>query len=99
MLVEGAPGLAKTKAIKELAEGIEAQFHRIQFTPDLLPADITGTEIYTLSLHDALPICCRRSTDTVCGLPAYSKSPHAPVGAGLPAMASTRSGKIGRAHV
>ena len=46
MLVEGAPGLAKTKAIKELAEGIEAEFHRIQFTPDLLPADITGTEIY-----------------------------------------------------
>ena len=46
MLVEGAPGLAKTKAIQELAEGIEAQFHRIQFTPDLLPADITGTEIY-----------------------------------------------------
>ncbi|WP_460055937.1 AAA family ATPase [Pseudomonas sp. S2_D06] len=46
MLVEGALGLAKTKAIKELAEGIEAQFHRIQFTPDLLPADITGTEIY-----------------------------------------------------
>nr|MBO2512057.1 AAA family ATPase [Gammaproteobacteria bacterium] len=46
LLVEGAPGLAKTKAIKELAEGIEAEFHRIQFTPDLLPADITGTEIY-----------------------------------------------------
>lgn len=46
MLVEGAPGLAKTKAIKELADGVEAQFHRIQFTPDLLPADITGTEIY-----------------------------------------------------
>ena len=46
MLVEGAPGLAKTKAIKDLAEGLEAEFHRIQFTPDLLPADITGTEIY-----------------------------------------------------
>jgi MoxR-like ATPase len=46
LLVEGAPGLAKTRAIKELAEGIEAGFHRIQFTPDLLPADITGTEIY-----------------------------------------------------
>ena len=46
MLVEGAPGLAKTRAIKELAEGLEAEFHRIQFTPDLLPADITGTEIY-----------------------------------------------------
>ena len=46
LLVEGAPGLAKTRAIKELAEGVEAEFHRIQFTPDLLPADITGTEIY-----------------------------------------------------
>ena len=46
VLVEGAPGLAKTKAIKALSEGIEADFHRIQFTPDLLPADITGTEIY-----------------------------------------------------
>jgi MoxR-like ATPase len=46
LLVEGAPGLAKTKAIKDLATGLEAEFHRIQFTPDLLPADITGTEIY-----------------------------------------------------
>ena len=46
LLVEGAPGLAKTKAIKTLSEAIEADFHRIQFTPDLLPADITGTEIY-----------------------------------------------------
>jgi len=46
VLVEGAPGLAKTKAIKALSEGIEADFHRIQFTPDLLPADITGTEVY-----------------------------------------------------
>jgi len=46
LLVEGAPGLAKTKAIKILADGIEGDFHRIQFTPDLLPSDITGTEIY-----------------------------------------------------
>lgn len=46
LLVEGAPGLAKTKAIKTLAQGIEGSFHRIQFTPDLLPSDITGTEIY-----------------------------------------------------
>lgn len=46
LLVEGAPGLAKTKSIKTLASFIEADFHRIQFTPDLLPADITGTEIY-----------------------------------------------------
>lgn len=46
LLVEGPPGLAKTKAIKTLAEGIEGNFHRIQFTPDLLPADVTGTDIY-----------------------------------------------------
>ena len=46
LLVEGAPGLAKTKAIKALAKGLEGDFHRIQFTPDLLPADVTGTEIY-----------------------------------------------------
>lgn len=46
LLVEGAPGLAKTTAIKQLAAHIVADFHRIQFTPDLLPADITGTEIF-----------------------------------------------------
>ena len=46
LLVEGAPGLAKTKAIKTLSEGLEADFHRVQFTPDLLPADITGSDIY-----------------------------------------------------
>ncbi|HEX4911303.1 MAG TPA: MoxR family ATPase [Permianibacter sp.] len=46
LLVEGAPGLAKTRAVKALAEAIEADFHRVQFTPDLLPADLTGTEIY-----------------------------------------------------
>lgn len=46
LLVEGAPGLAKTKAIKDLSRAVEGDFHRIQFTPDLLPSDITGTEIY-----------------------------------------------------
>ena len=46
LLVEGAPGLAKTRAIKALGEQIAGDFHRIQFTPDLLPADVTGTEIY-----------------------------------------------------
>jgi MoxR-like ATPase len=46
LLVEGAPGLAKTSAVKALASGLEADFHRIQFTPDLLPADLTGTEVY-----------------------------------------------------
>ncbi len=46
LLVEGAPGLAKTRAIKVLGDGIAGDFHRIQFTPDLLPADLTGTEIF-----------------------------------------------------
>ncbi len=48
-LVEGAPGLAKTKAIKTLASSINAQYNRIQFTPDLLPSDITGSDIYVAS--------------------------------------------------
>ena len=46
LLVEGAPGLAKTKAIKTVSEGLDADFHRVQFTPDLLPSDITGSDIY-----------------------------------------------------
>ena len=46
LLVEGAPGLAKTTAIKELARRVEGDFHRLQFTPDLLPGDLTGTEMY-----------------------------------------------------
>ncbi len=46
LLVEGPPGLAKTRAVNALAHGVEGSFHRIQFTPDLLPADLTGTDIY-----------------------------------------------------
>lgn len=46
MLVEGMPGLAKTTAVQALAEAIEGDFHRIQFTPDLLPSDLVGTDIY-----------------------------------------------------
>lgn len=46
LLVEGAPGLAKTRAVKELSMGVEGDFHRIQFTPDLLPGDLTGTDVY-----------------------------------------------------
>ena len=46
LLVEGLPGLAKTRAIKALATNLEADFSRIQFTPDLLPSDVTGTEVY-----------------------------------------------------
>lgn len=54
LLVEGAPGLAKTSTIKALADVIEGDFHRVQFTPDLLPGDLTGTDIYqpqTSSFH------------------------------------------------
>ncbi len=46
LLVEGMPGLAKTSAVKALSEAIEGDFHRIQFTPDLLPSDLIGTDIY-----------------------------------------------------
>src|SRR5216117_2641686 len=46
ILVEGVPGLAKTLAVKSLAGAVGGQFHRVQFTPDLVPADIIGTRIY-----------------------------------------------------
>src|SRR6185436_10289060 len=46
VLLEGVPGLAKTLAVRTLARAIDTQFHRIQFTPDLLPADLIGTQIY-----------------------------------------------------
>lgn len=46
ILLEGMPGLAKTRTAKAIAEGLEGDFHRIQFTPDLLPSDLIGTEIY-----------------------------------------------------
>jgi MoxR-like ATPase len=51
LLVEGAPGLAKTTAIKTLSSCIDCSYHRIQFTPDLLPADLTGTDIYLPEQH------------------------------------------------
>src|SRR2546429_9057803 len=47
VLLEGVPGLAKTMSVRTLAAAIHATFHRIQFTPDLLPADIVGTLIYS----------------------------------------------------
>lgn len=46
LLVEGPPGLAKTRAIKALSHGVECTFQRVQFTPDMLPADLTGSDIY-----------------------------------------------------
>ncbi|MFM2480202.1 AAA family ATPase [Celerinatantimonas sp. YJH-8] len=52
ILVESPPGLAKTRAVKALAEGIEGNFHRIQFTPDLLPSDLTGTDIFRPQTSD-----------------------------------------------
>jgi MoxR-like ATPase len=51
LLVEGAPGLAKTTAIKALSDGLSAQFSRIQFTPDLMPSDVTGSDIYRVEEH------------------------------------------------
>jgi MoxR-like ATPase len=47
VLLEGVPGLAKTLSVKTLAQAIDATFHRVQFTPDLLPADVVGTQIYS----------------------------------------------------
>src|SRR5712671_6236696 len=47
VLLEGVPGLAKTLSVKTLAETIDASFHRLQFTPDLLPADLIGTLVYS----------------------------------------------------
>ena len=52
VLLEGVPGLAKTLAIKSLAQAIHAKFSRIQFTPDLLPADVIGTMIYNQQKHE-----------------------------------------------
>src|ERR1700744_2659605 len=52
ILIEGMPGLAKTTAAKALAEGVEGDFHRVQFTPDLLPSDLIGTEIYIREKSD-----------------------------------------------
>lgn len=51
VLLEGVPGLAKTLAIKSLAQAVEASFSRIQFTPDLLPSDVVGTQIYNMKEH------------------------------------------------
>src|SRR6476619_3839824 len=51
VLLEGVPGLAKTLAIKTLSQAVHAKFSRIQFTPDLLPADVVGTLIYNQQSH------------------------------------------------
>ena len=72
ILIEGVPGLAKTLAVKTLAQAIHAQFQRIQFTPDLLPADITGTLISTPktvffipNAGRCFPTLCWRTKSTV----------------------------------
>ncbi|MBF1096802.1 MAG: AAA family ATPase, partial [Riemerella sp.] len=54
ILLEGVPGLAKTLAIKTLSEAVSGEFSRIQFTPDLLPADVIGTMIYNVKENDFL---------------------------------------------
>lgn len=72
VLLEGVPGLAKTLAIKTLADAVHGEFSRIQFTPDLLPADVVGTMIYNIKDNDFsikkdlyLPISCWRMRSTV----------------------------------
>src|SRR5215467_6457210 len=52
VLLEGVPGLAKTLTVKTVADTLRAKFQRIQFTPDLLPADIVGTTIYNMQSHE-----------------------------------------------
>jgi MoxR-like ATPase len=71
ILVEGVPGLAKTMAIKTLAQSIGGEFQRIQFTPDLVPADLIGTRIYNqktgefnTALGPSSPTCCWRTKST-----------------------------------
>ena len=73
ILVEGPPGLAKTRAVKCLADCIEGDFHRVQFTPDLLPADLTGTDIFRPETGEFVfqtgPIfnsTCRRNQSSAC---------------------------------
>ena len=55
MLIEGVPGLAKTLAVRTLSSTLSADFQRIQFTPDLLPADLVGTQIYNPGTHEFMP--------------------------------------------
>src|SRR5260370_39923397 len=51
-LIEGVPGVGKTLLVKALAQAVACEFHRIQFTPDLMPADITGTSIFDLKTQE-----------------------------------------------
>ena len=73
ILVEGVPGLAKTMAIKTLAEAIGGEFKRIQFTPDLVPADLIGTRIYNQKTGD-FGTSSARSSPTSCS-PTRSTAP------------------------
>ena len=77
VLLEGVPGLAKTLSIKSLAQSIHAQFSRIQFTPDLLPADVVGTMIYNQSKNEFMVrkgSCDNNSRFEVTGIFASSTS-------------------------
>ena len=65
LLVEGVPGLAKTMAVKTLAQAIGGRFQRIQFTSDLVPADVVGTRIYNQRAGE-FQVCSGRSSRTSC---------------------------------
>ena len=67
VLLEGVPGLAKTLVVRSLAAALDLSFHRIQFTPDLLPSDVTGTQIYNPAqgtLARSSPTCCSPTRST-----------------------------------
>ena len=69
MLLEGLPGLAKTTAVKAFADAVSLDFKRIQFTPDLLPADLLGTTIYNMrkvQRESSEDIECRKTKNDVC---------------------------------
>ena len=73
LLVEGVPGLAKTLSVKSLAAAVGGQFQRIQFTPDLVPADLTGTRVYQQYTGEFRPSSAR-SSPTCCS-PTRSTAP------------------------
>src|SRR5215468_3950208 len=73
LLVEGVPGLAKTLAVKSLAAAIGGQFQRIQFTPDLVPADLVGTRVYRQHTGEFRPSSARSSR--TCCWPTRSTAP------------------------
>src|SRR5215813_4455127 len=79
ILLEGVPGLAKTLAVRTVARGLRLSFHRIQFTPDLLPADVIGTQIYKPRARQG----AKRPPGSHAGKPGHHRRHQLPPGAAL----------------